>query len=138
MRSRIGTLLLTCATLAALPPRGAGAEADDAVVVIRGADVSVARPLTTERARDGTTEVEIVRIEPAPAPPARKPAAPEREVVVVYVLREEPPAPVGIPVGWAAASHREHPTPHARDRFSRGFQTGRAAFAPVRKGVHGR
>ncbi len=136
MPSRIGPLLLAFAVLAALPAQGA--EADDSVVVIRGSDVSVARPLTTERARDGTTEVEIVRIEPGPTPPARKPAAPDREIVFVVVPVEEPPAPIGIPIGWAPRWGWERPAPHGRDRFPRRFQTGRAAPAPLRTGLHGR
>jgi hypothetical protein len=112
-------LLLASLALAASPARGA--DADDAVVVIRGSDVSVARPLTVERARDGKTEVEIVRVEPtAPPPAAARPPRREPEIVVVYVPTVEEAAPVGIPVGW-------WPT-RARDRHLR----GRHEHFPVR------
>lgn len=135
---RIGSLLLVCVGLAAAPARGAGADADDSVVVIRGSDVSVARPLTTERARDGNAEVEIVRIETEPTPPARQPTASAPQIVVVYVPVEPPPAPIGIPLGWAPRWKWERPDPGRPDSFPRHFQTGRASPAPVRNRLHGR
>lgn len=126
-------LLLAFLAVAAAPARGA----DDEVVVIRGSDVSVARPITAERARDGTTEVEIVRVEPA----APRPAAPrrpevEREVVVVYVPTAEPAAPVGIPIGWGPSWARER---HHRGRHVHfPVQPSPVHRAALRRNLHGR
>src|SRR5262245_37613439 len=91
----LSTLLLAGAARAGSP------SADDAVVVIRGSDVSVARPLTPERVRDGSAEVEIVRVEmppPPPEPPRR--AEPEREVVVVLLPAEDPEPYVAWTGAW--------------------------------------
>jgi len=130
-------VLLACIALAAVPARGA--DADDSVVVIRGADVSVARPVSVELARDGKTEVEIVRVLPGPPPPpARKPPEPEREIVVVYVPIEQPVAPVGIPVGWASRWAWER---HHRDRHGHlppGFHPLGIHRTPVRRNLHRR
>jgi hypothetical protein len=95
-----GRAVLALSALAFCAP----AAADDAVVVIRGSNVSVARPLTPERVRDGSAEVEIVRVEAAPAPPERpRRTEPEREIVVVLLPSAEPAPPVGIPVVWTPA-----------------------------------
>jgi hypothetical protein len=150
---RAVALALGWLALAAAPAHAAGPEAEDAVVVIRGSSVSVARPLTPERARDGSAEVEIVRVEAAPPPPAPAPRTrePEREVVVVLVPTPEPAAPVGVPIAWAPAwswgwDPGHHPWPprpgHARrrhpDHFPPGFHPLGVHRGPVRRTLHGR
>ena len=136
MRGSAAVLLLGMA-LSTAPARGAD---DDGVIVIRGSNVSVARPLSVERASDGSTEVEIVRIEPAPPPPpARKASEPEREIVVVYVPIEQPSAPVGVPIGWVPSRwgwERHHRGRH--DPFGPGFRPFATRPSPVRRNMHGR
>ena len=136
MRGSAAVLLLGF-VLATAPARGSGD--DDSVIVIRGSDVSVARPLSVERVSDGSAEVEIVRIEPAPAPPpARKAPEPEREIVVVYVPVEQPAAPVGIPIGWVPSRwgwDRHHRERH--DPFAGGFHPFGSRPSPVRRNMHG-
>ena len=137
MRGSAAVLLLGFA-LATAPARGAGD--DDSVIVIRGSEVSVARPLSVERASDGRTEVEIVRVQPAPPPPPpRKPPEPEREIVVVYVPVEQPVAPRGIPIGWVSPRwgwERHHRDRH--DPFARSFHPFGSHRSPVRRNLHGR
>ena len=137
-------LALASLALAAAPARGA--DADDAVVVIRGSHVSVARPLTPERVRDGSAEVEIVRA-PVAAPAARpRPPAPERELVVVVLPAEGPAPPVGIPVAWAStwpwAWHPGFQPPRApsgpRGHFPPGLHPLGIHRRPVRNGLHWR
>src|SRR5262245_6078849 len=95
-----GSTALALSTLLLASSARAGAPAaDDAVVVIRGSDVSVARPLTPERVRDGSSEVEIVRVEMPPPPPPPPRAEPERELVVVLLPAEDP----DYPVAWAGS-----------------------------------
>ena len=134
MRGSAAVLLLGMA-LSTAPARGAG---DDGVIVIRGSNVSVARPLSVERVSDGSAEVEIVRIEPAPAPPpARKAPEPEREIVVVYVPIEQPAAPVGTPIGWVPSRwgwERHH---GRHDPFGRAFHPFATRPSSVRRNMHG-
>ncbi len=135
---------LASLALAAAPARGAD---DDAVVVIRGSQVSIARPLTPERVLDGSAEVEIVRFPVAAAPAApRRPPAPERELVVVVLPAEDPAPPVGIPITWASAwPWTWHPGFHppraplaARGHFPPGLHPLGIHRRPVRKGLHRR
>jgi len=135
MRGSAAVLLVFA--LAAAPARGAGD--DDSIIVIRGSEVSVARPLSVERASDGSSEVEIVRVQPAPPPPpARKPPEPEREIVVVYVPVEQPVAAYGIPIGWVPhwGWRRHHRERH--DPFARSFHPFGSRPSPVRRNLHGR
>jgi hypothetical protein len=145
---RATALALGSIALAVTPAGGAGADEDDAVVVIRGSSVSVARPLTAERARDGSAEVEIVRVEPA-APPAaaRRPPEPERELVVVLLPAESEP-PTGVawaawPWAWDPAFHHpHHRPPHAHRKRGPhpppGFHPLGLPRGGVRKVLHGR
>jgi hypothetical protein len=144
MHRRIALGLATLA-LAADPLRAAAAGADDdAVVVIRGSSVSVARPLTPERALDGSAEVEIVRVEVEPVARARPPA-PERELVVVVLPAEEPP-PAAMPAVWGAAwpwawqPGHPRPRPHVgpRAHFPPTFHPLGIHRGPVRNGLHRR
>jgi len=138
-------LALASLALAAVPARGA--DADDAVVVIRGSQVSVARPLTPERVRDGSAEVEIVRPPVAAAPEAKpRPPAPEREIVVVVLPAADPAPPVGIPVFWASAwpwawhpgFHPPRASSGPRGHFPPGFHPLGIHRRPVRNGLHRR
>ena len=116
----LSTLLLAAAARAGSPP------ADDAVVVIRGSDVSVARPLTPERVRDGSAEVEIVRVEAPPPPPERpRRAEPEREVVVVLLPAADPEYPDAWTGAWPWWTWGPGFPPHAhRDVQRRHFLPG--------------
>ncbi len=145
---RRAALALAALACTAASPRTL-ASGDDAVVVIRGSSVSVARPLTPERVLDGSAEVEIVRIEAAPAPVARpRLPEPEREVVIVYLPVAEPPPPIGIPVAWTAAwpwagkpgfhPHGPHAGPHRQGHFPPGFHPLGLHRAPVRNALHRR
>jgi hypothetical protein len=120
--------------------------------VIRGSNVSVARPLTAERARDGSAEVEIVRVEatPPPPPPAPRTAEPERELVVVLLPVPEAPPPVGVPIAWTpwpwSGRPDFHPLPpwpgrvHGRREahFPPAFHPLGIHRGPVRRIVRGR
>jgi hypothetical protein len=137
----VRALFRAFASLALAGALPAAADGDDGVVVIRGASVSVAKPLTVERARDGSAEVEIVRVEMA-APPAAapRPRAPEREIVVVVVPAAEPVPPEGIPLAWAPPwgwgeprghrQHRGHFGAHRHRYFLPGLHLDRAHAGP--------
>src|SRR5262245_28864071 len=97
-----GRVALALASLALAAGPAVARGADDGVVVIRGSNVSVARPLTPERVRDGSAEVEVIRVEVPPTRRLPPPPPPERELVVVVLPPAEPPPPLGIPVAWAS------------------------------------
>jgi hypothetical protein len=137
-------LAFSLLAFAAADGRGASADDDGAVVVIRGSNVSVARPLTPERVRDGSAEVEIVRVEvpPEPAAPARR-SEPEREVVVVVLPAAEPAPALGVPVWGAAWPWPVHPgfrppDAHRRGHFLPGLHVTGAGHAPLRSGLRSR
>lgn len=133
MRAR-AVPLLACLALPALAPPGAGAE--DRVTVIRGTEVSVAKPIETQRALDGTP-VEILRGEPLPDPPPRARREPEREIVVIAVPSEPRTLPVGIPIGWWPrwGWHPRDPG-HAAAHPPRGLHPRGRRRPPVRNVVH--
>src|SRR5262245_6132559 len=142
MHGRVALALASLA-LAAAPAVARGA--DDGVVVIRGSDVSVARPLTPERVRDGSAEVEVIRVEVPPARRLPPPPPPERELVVVLLPPAEPPSPMGIPVGWAGAwpwmwpwRPGLHPHRVPRGHFPPTFHPLGIHTGPVRSGFHTR
>jgi hypothetical protein len=142
------SLALAASTLFAEAP----AAADAGVVVIRGANVSVARPLIPERALDGRAEVEIVRVEAAPAPAASPaPREPERDLVVILVPVADPgPIRLGVPIPWGAPCpwggwpglSLPHPDRHdlrsARVYFPPSFHPVGIHRGPVHRGLRAR
>ena len=134
MRPTATFLALACAALLVPCVARAGASRpDDSVVVIRGSSVSVERPLTPERVRDGSARVEVVRVAPAPPEPPRE--ASEDPPVVVVVVTPPPDEPASVPAVWGwpvwPAFPCRHPSPR---RFA---PVGIGAFAPARNFVHG-
>jgi hypothetical protein len=137
-----GAILALAALASVAWAQAALAGDDDAVVVIRGSTVSIARPLTPERVRDGSGEVEIVRVESAPAPPPRR-AEPEREIVVVVLPAAQPAPPPGVALAWGGAwpwpvdPRWPHAVPRRHGHFLPGLHLG-SSRAPMRSGLRSR